>query len=346
MLAVAVAAAISTVGSWPPALSLVALGVYWLLPVPWFGALVLVALAACAVAAWSRGGRLVPALLASLLVAVWVWRAVPAGPRGALTVGWALLSAAAFGLWCVRERVASYFERALPAVALAGLLGLGGLLWATTGRPDGLAGVGRAHEQAFVADRDALLTAWSTRRTAPDWRAVVERVPTVGDLADRTAAGLAEAAPLTALMPALLVLETLAALALAWALWHRLARARLGPPLGPLSQFRFNDQLIWGLVVGATLVLLPSLDGWRGTGVNLVVVFGALFALRGLGVFLWWLPDRWAMIPLLLLLVSVPLLGPVLVLATVAVLALGLGLGDTWRDFRRTSRTWRPEARP
>ena len=83
MLAVAVAAAISTVGSWPPALSLVALGVYWLLPVPWFGALVLVALAACAVAAWSRGGRLVPALLASLLVAVWVWRGGRRRARGA-----------------------------------------------------------------------------------------------------------------------------------------------------------------------------------------------------------------------------------------------------------------------
>jgi hypothetical protein len=260
VLAVAAAAAVSVVSTWPPSLALIALGVHWLLPITSFGALVLMAVAACAVAAWGRGAR--------------------------------------------------------------------------------------AYEQSFVAKRDGLLTAWTARRSAPDWRAVVERVPAVGDVADRSAAGLANATPLTSLLPALLVLESLAALTLAWAIWHRLARARLGPPLARLSQFRFNDQLIWGLVVGATLVLLPSLDGWRGAGVNLVVVFGALFALRGLGVLLWWLPDRFAPVPLLVLVVCIPLLGPVLVLATVAVLALGLGLGDTWRDFRRSSRTWRPEARP
>lgn len=346
VLAVAAAAAVSAVSAWPPSLALVALGVYWLLPVSSFGALVLVGVAACAVAAWARGGRLSPAVLASVAVAVWVWRGAPAGPMGALTTGWALLAAGAFGVWCLRESATPYLGRALPALAMTVALALVGLVWATTGRPDGLAGVARAHDQQFVVARDALLTAWTSRQSASDWRAVVERVPAVGELAERAAAGLATAKPLTAVVPALLVLETLAALALAWALWHRLARTRLGPPLAPLAQFRFNDQLVWGLVVGATLVLLPSLDGWRGAGVNLVVVFGALFALRGLGVALWWLPDRWAIVPLLLLVVSVPLLGPVLVLATAAVLALGLGLGDTWRDFRRSSRTWRPEARP
>ena len=346
ILAVAAAAAVSVVSTWPPSLALVALGVHWLLPIPWFGALVLMALAACAVAAWGRGGRLVPALLAVIAVSVWLWRAAPSGPMGALTTGWSVLVAAAFGVLCLREGALPFLQRALPALALASVLGMVGVVWASTGQPDGLGGVARAYEQSFVAKRDGLLTAWTARRSAPDWRAVVERVPAVGELADRSAAGLANASPVTALLPALLVLESLAALTLAWALWHRLARARLGPPLASLAQFRFNDQLIWGLVVGATLVLLPSLDGWRGAGVNLVVVFGALFALRGLGVLLWWLPDRWAAVPLLVLVVCIPLLGPVLVLATIAVLALGLGLGDTWRDFRRTSRTWRPEARP
>ncbi|MCU0616368.1 MAG: YybS family protein [Gemmatimonadaceae bacterium] len=346
VLAVAAAAAVSVVSTWPPSLALIALGVHWLLPIASFGALVLMAVAACAVAAWGRGGRVLPALLAIVAVSLWLWRGAPAGPMGALTTGWSLLVAAAFGVMCLREGPVSFVQRALPAVALAAGLGLVGVVWASTGKPDGLGGVARAYEQSFVAKRDGLLTAWTARRSAPDWRAVVERVPAVGEVADRSAAGLANASPLTSLLPALLVLESLAALTLAWAIWHRLARARLGPPLARLSQFRFNDQLIWGLVVGATLVLLPSLDGWRGAGVNLVVVFGALFALRGLGVLLWWLPDRYAPVPLLVLVVCIPLLGPVLVLATVAVLALGLGLGDTWRDFRRTSRTWRPEARP
>src|SRR3712207_8406043 len=34
----------------------------------------------------------------------------------------------------------------------------------------------------------------------------------------------------------------------------RVSRARIGPPLAPLREFRFNDQLVWGLVAGITAV--------------------------------------------------------------------------------------------
>ena len=37
-------------------------------------------------------------------------------------------------------------------------------------------------------------------------------------------------------------------------------RARLGAPLRPLREFRFNDQLVWGLIVGLTIMLLPTLE--------------------------------------------------------------------------------------
>ena len=63
-----------------------------------------------------------------------------------------------------------------------------------------------------------------------------------------------------AVFPALLALESLAALALAWATYHRLSRARLGAPLRPLREFRFNDQLVWGLIVGLTIVLAADAD--------------------------------------------------------------------------------------
>ena len=66
--------------------------------------------------------------------------------------------------------------------------------------------------------------------------------------------------------PALLALQSLAALALAWATYHRLGRARLGAPLEPLREFRFNDQLVWGLIVGLTIVLLPTLTPLRDLG--------------------------------------------------------------------------------
>ena len=89
------------------------------------------------------------------------------------------------------------------------------------------------------------------------------------------------------LFPSLLALESLAVLALAWGLYHRVSRARIGPPLAPLKEFRFNDQLVWGLVAGITAVAVPTLTAFRVVGLNLLMFFGALYALRGLGVLTW-----------------------------------------------------------
>ena len=133
---------------------------------------------------------------------------------------------------------------------------------------------------------------------------------------------------------ALLGLESLLALGLGWAAYHRLSRVRIGPPLSALRTLRFNDQLVWGLVVGATLMLLPTLVEWRAVGANLICFFGTLYALRGVGVLAWWIPDRVAAALPLALFVLVVLLGPVVVLSVLMAATFVLGLGDTWRDFR------------
>jgi hypothetical protein len=73
-------------------------------------------------------------------------------------------------------------------------------------------------------------------------------------------------------------------------------------------------------------------------GLNLLCFFGALYALRGVGILSWWIADRVALFALPVLVVLVSLLGPTLVLATVAVVALAVGLSDTWRDFRLAAR--------
>ena len=145
--------------------------------------------------------------------------------------------------------------------------------------------------------------------------------------------------------PALLALESVLALALGWVAYHRLSRARVGPPLGTVRTMRFNDQWIWGLVVGITLLLLPTLVEWRSVGMNLVAFFGLLYMVRGVGVLLWWIPDRWAWLLPVGLVVLIPLLGPVRVLAGLAALTFGIGLSDTWRDFRSSAATRRPESR-
>jgi hypothetical protein len=125
--------------------------------------------------------------------------------------------------------------------------------------------------------------------------------------------------------------SVLAALALAWAAYHRLGRTRLGAPLSPFKEFRFNDQLVWGLIVGLTIVFLPTLAGLRAAGANLLVFFGALYALRGLGVLAWFLAP--GAVASALAVGAAMLLWPILLVA-----ALGLGLGDTWADWRRRAR--------
>ena len=150
---------------------------------------------------------------------------------------------------------------------------------------------------------------------------------------------------LLVLAPALLALESVLALALGWAAYHRLSRARIGPPLGTVREMRFNDQWIWGLVVGITLLLLPTLVEWRSVGMNFVVFFGLLYVVRGVGVLLWWIPDRWAWLLPVALVVLIPLLGPIRALVAIAAITFGLGLSDTWRDFRSSAAARRPESR-
>jgi hypothetical protein len=135
--------------------------------------------------------------------------------------------------------------------------------------------------------------------------------------------------------PALLALESLGALALAWALYHRLSRARIGAPLARLRDFRFNDQLVWGVIVGIVFLAVPTLHAYRTVGANLTLFFGTLYAVRGTGVLAWFLRSAR---PGLVTLVAVALLAALL--APAFALGLGLiGLGDTWED-------WRAKARP
>jgi len=131
-------------------------------------------------------------------------------------------------------------------------------------------------------------------------------------------------------------------LALAWATYHRLSRARLGAPLRPLKEFRFNDQLIWGLIVGLTIVLLPTLATVRGVGRNLLTFFGALYAVRGFGVLSWFMAPGSLGVTLSVgfIMLAAPVLQffAALVLMVLGMAAVVLGLGDTWADWRNRTR--------
>jgi hypothetical protein len=135
-----------------------------------------------------------------------------------------------------------------------------------------------------------------------------------------------------------LALEILAAMVLAWALYHRLSRVTIGPPVTPLPRFSFSGQVIWGLAAGLVLALVPTLAPLAPLGINLVGFFGALFCLRGLAVLVWFFSQWRAVAVVLLVLAWVSALSVAAFAAVelTAALCAMLGLTDVvvnWRDM-------------
>jgi hypothetical protein len=333
--------AVAAAPLWPAAAGLAAALVRVALPIEQTMLLVVPALAVCAAVGWWAGGRTL-LLLAWAALAVWVVAAplpAQAGSYPTLARGWTLLVAAAFGIVGVVAPGRAFFPRALSALGVA--LGVAVVALFATGRDPGrLSRLMTAEHQRRV---EASVGAWRRHTADAGWQAVASRSPELARRADDTATALRALPPVAAMLtPALVMLESLAALALAWSLYHRLGRARLGPPLGALRTFRFNDQLVWGVVAGAAMLLVPSLAPLRVVGANLLAFFGALYALRGLGVLRWWAPERWAALAALGVALLLPVLGVAVLVATLGVIALLLGLGDTWQDWR--NRPPRPTA--
>ena len=131
------------------------------------------------------------------------------------------------------------------------------------------------------------------------------------------------------LYPALLALAAIAGLRLAWAWYHRIAGRPVGSPPAPFSAFGFSDQLIWGWVLGLAMALLPEPEPVRVIGANILLVWSALYATRGIAVFVAGARRTPASVLAALALVTVILLPFVLCGLTL------VGLADTWLDFRR-----------
>jgi hypothetical protein len=301
------------------------------------------ALAACTLVGWWAGGRF-------LLAFAWVGLAALVAlqtPRAQdvfsnLARGWSLVLAGSFGLVCLFGARRPFFPRALLSLTIA--LGLALMMSA-------LGPVSGAHMNRAVADELARRNTevMGTVNTfigqySKEWNELVAKQPRIGELPAETEKQLTDLSSMgRTLYPSLLALQSLAALALAWAMYHRLSRSRLGPPLGMLRDFRFNDQLVWGLIVGLTFVFLPTLASVRVVGRNLLVFFGALYALRGLGVLSWFMAPGALTITatvgfamfLLPVLNAIAALGFILL----AIAAFGLGLGDTWADWRSRARS-------
>ena len=231
--------------------------------------------------------------------------------------GWTIILGGCFAAVTLRWPDRRFLSRALPALAISGAgawaaLGLSPRRWAIIDR------------MVATRLRDGVSTSLEALRVLRDGAPLPGTViSTVFQAAEWQ----------SNLFPAMLGLSSLAALATAWWLYVRLVRGS-GEGLGPLSEFRFNDQLVWLLVAGAAMFILQPGGGMGRAGLNLLAFIGALYALRGAGVALA-LTRGVSALGWVLLALAFLLLAPFLFAA-----ALLIGLGDTWVDIRaRTRRT-------
>lgn len=321
---------------------LVALAAFLLIPrvpglpslVPVVDTLVLLvpALAACCLVGWCAGGSFGLALTWTMLALAILVLPAPAGTNAAyyaLARGWGAIVAGAFGIVCLVGRARPFVHRALEAVGIAALLSVG---LALTGQIDG-ARTEQVFADEFHARNVAAVTemrrnAATVEQTFPKLAAMARQVASEQQDFQATLSRYA-----TPLFPATLALEALAACALAWALFHRLSRVRIGNPLAPLRRFTFGDQLVWALVAGIVMLIVPALDPMAVVGRNLLLFFGTLYALRGYGIYAWFISRRAAITSVAVGVVAFPLS-----LVTVP-WAVGLGLSDTWFDWRRRVKT-------
>lgn len=132
---------------------------------------------------------------------------------------------------------------------------------------------------------------------------------------------------MTDIYPALLGLESVAALGVTWWAYCQLAHTP-EPTFGPWRDLRFPDELIWLLIAGLVMFLVPLDPLTHRAGLNVLVFMSGLYAARGAAVLtaLGGAPGPlgWVLGALI-----VALMFPFVMATTLLV-----GLSDTWLDLR------------
>lgn len=239
---------------------------------------------------------------------------LPGGELTTLSRGWALLLGSALLLTTLLRPTWGVLPRSLAALALGLALGAAGLT--ASGAWGGVDWMLREHYQSVstlaAGDLSARMpdSAW-----AKEFQAATARVASLQWF----------------LFPAILGLQSLAALALAcWWVGRFHQQEKRTFELRPLREFRFHDQLIWVVIAGLLLVALPLGEVATRIGYNALFFMGALYALRGVGIFLFLAGRAPSVLSILLGTLAAIFLYPLILTAVLVV-----GLGDTWLDVRR-----------
>lgn len=146
------------------------------------------------------------------------------------------------------------------------------------------------------------------------------------DLAHQLTLWLHEA---SMVIPGALAVAALGGGYLAWKWYWQLSSHPVGESPRPFVDLRFNDHLIWLLIISVAATLLAGATPIGQLGSNLLVFTGALYAARGLAVVQTALRPAPTLFMVLLSIAAFFLL-PVALLSCAL-----LGTADTWLDFRR-----------
>ena len=250
------------------------------------------------------------AILGASLIAIIIVMVGPYDGMWYLERGWALLLGGCFvGLSIARPKM-KISDRALEAV-------FGALVLAAI-----------------------LMTLMSGAWNIVDWvisdrvRATVAQVIALGGsegLAPALITALYQTADAQILIfPALTALASMSALLLSWWLFIFFS-GRSEEALGSVKNFRFNDHLIWMLVVGLFLLFTRWNEPLQRLGSNAVVFIGALCAVRGAAVIVF-ITGGFSVLGY-----AMTLLGLVIVTPIVLGGAVLIGIADIYLDFRKRS---------
>ncbi len=250
------------------------------------------------------------AILGATLIAIIIVMAGPYDGMWYLERGWALLLGGCFvGLSIVRPKM-KISDRALEAV-------FGALV--------------------LVA---ILMTLMSGAWNIVDWvisdrvRATVAQVIALGGsegLAPALITALYQTAEVQILIfPALTALASMSALLLSWWLFIFFS-GRSEEALGPVKNFRFNDHLIWMLVVGLFLLFTRWSEPLQRLGSNAVVFIGALCAVRGAAVIVF-ITGGFSVLGYAMTLFGLFIVPPIVLGGAVLI-----GIADIYLDFRKRS---------
>ena len=249
-------------------------------------------------------------ILGATLIAIIIVMVGPYDGMWYLERGWALLLGGCFvGLSIVRPKM-KISDRALEAV-------FGALV--------------------LVA---ILMTLMSGAWNIVDWvisdrvRATVAQVIALGGsegLAPALITALYQTAEVQILIfPALTALASMSALLLSWWLFIFFS-GRSEEALGSVKNFRFNDHLIWMLVVGLFLLFTRWSEPLQRLGSNAVVFIGALCAVRGAAVIVF-ITGGFSVLGYAMTLFGLVIVPPIVLGGAVLI-----GIADIYLDFRKRS---------